>query len=55
VCTSSANENDDIAESISNHAVLGFAGFVPLSGDFFKEDNMDWREYRKGHKNLTLR
>jgi hypothetical protein len=47
VCTSAENENDDITETVSNHAVLDFTFLVPLSVDFFKEDKMDWREYRK--------
>lgn len=52
VCTTAGNENYDITESVSNHAMLDFTVFAPFSGDFFKEDKIDVTEYRKRDKEL---
>jgi hypothetical protein len=50
VCTTAGNENDDISESVSNHAVVDFPVFAPFSGDFFKANKMEGTEYMKRDK-----
>jgi hypothetical protein len=50
VCTTAGNENDDITESVSNHAMVDFTVFAPFSSDFLKEDKMEGAEYRKSDK-----
>jgi hypothetical protein len=51
VCTTAGNEND-ITESVSNHDMVDFTVFAPFSGDFFKENKMEGAEYMKRDKEL---
>jgi hypothetical protein len=50
VCTTAGNENGDITESGSKHAMMDFTVFVTFSGDFFKEVNIQGLEYRERDK-----